>query len=543
MAAPGFVGAVPQHPRPPPAPLAASAVGLDEEDLDLREDDEEEEEEEEDGEFFFYSFLSCLLPLTSIGTGAPGKKRGRRESHIHGYCVSDGRDLLCQVKITRTLAGQRVEQVCGKRLRYLTGPKRTKSPKSMTDHLASAHHITKEGQGPVQGSLAQGMFGEIRIDQPVKKWTTADARTTSMVEVVAKWFAVDGLPPHNVGKPGFRAAFSHLIPEFPGVTPPTVFARFEEYAGGFVEWFEEFQQSVDWFALTTDGWSDDANHHYRTVTSHFMIPKTWTLVALVLKTAVCGGNDHEIADFVLSAVREYKMLSRKIVAVTSDNANAEVAGLRLTGIFRIPCGCHLLNLTMKLVLDEGKAPTVGKPGRAPSPVLGPVKRLSAIVNKLHNAPLFMQSYVEIVEEAARFRNVPVPKLPMQDIVTRWNSTSYMIDSCLVVRKSLDRAVAANPQYGLDRMSAQDWVVIKQVGALLRPFLPLSKFAEGAKYATVPDYLGRFWMAAAPLFYQNLNEQLVPEVAQLKSLMRVDFGRRLHRSKNDMTLAGLALHPT
>lgn len=389
----------------------------------------------------------------------------------------------------------------------------------------------------------QGMFGEIKVAQAPKKWTTADARTMGTVEIIAKWFGIDGLAPHNVTKPGFQAAFGHLQPEFPGVMPPTIFARFSEYAAGFVEWFQGFQKDIDWCALTTDGWSDDANHHYCIATAHFMVPKTWELVAVVLKTDVCGGSDYEIADFVLAAVREYKMLAEKIVAVTSDNANAEVAGLRLTGIFRIPCGCHLLNLTMKLVLDEGKAATPGKPARSPSPVLGPIKRLSAIVNKLHTAPLFMESFKDIVEEEARFRNLRVPKLPVQDIVTRWNSTSYMIDSCLAVRKSLDRAVLANPQYGLLPMSGDDWIVIKQVGALLRPFVPLSKFAEGAKYATVPDYLGRFWMVAAPLFYQNMQEPLTQEVDRLKTMLRLDFGRRLHQSKNDMTLAGLALHPT
>ncbi len=230
-------------------------------------------------------------------------------------------------------------------------------------------------------------------------------------------------------KPGFRAAFEHLVQEWPGVTPPTIFARFQEFAAGFVEWFQELQESIDWLALTTDGWSADSNDHYRTVTAHFLIPKTWELAAIVLKTDVCGGKDHEIADFVLEATRDYKLVASKLVAVTSDNANAEVAGLRLTDIFRIPCGCHLLNLTMKLVLAEGKSAANGRAAKPPSPVLGPLKRLTAVVNKLHNAPLFMKSFKVIVDENARFRNLAVPKLPVQDVVTRWNSTCFRVCLC------------------------------------------------------------------------------------------------------------------
>jgi hypothetical protein len=274
-----------------------------------------------------------------------------------------------------------------------------------------------------------------------------------------------------------------------------------------------------------------------------MIPNTWKMAALVLRTAECGGKDHEIADFVLDVVREYKMLTDKIVAVTSDNASAEVAGLALTGLFRIPCGCHLLNLTMKLVLDEGKPARGRKPARPPSPVLVQLKKLTAIVNKLYNAPLFMSRFRDILAEEARRKGLAVPIMPVQDIVTRWNSTSYMIDSCLKVRNALDAAVRACPQYELVEMTTDDWMVIKQVGDLLRPFLPLSKFAEGAKYATVPDYLGQFWLIAYDLFYKGGNDQLLPSVMTLKNSMRIDFGIRLHKNKNDMTLAGLALHPT
>ncbi len=534
--APSFIGHTPAAPSPAAPQAGLRGDGLDDEDLEAEEDDEDEQ-----GPFFCFGSRASL---TRRAAERPGKKRqrGRPKSHIHKHCAADGDYLVCQVVIMRNVGGQRVEMACGTRLKYLTGPNKTKSPKTMKDHLVSAHKITAEGGGEKQGELSRGPTGELKLGG-VKKWSALDGRTANMVEAIAKWFAVDGVAPNNVSKAGFKAFFDYLHPEFPGVSPPTIFERMKEYAAGFVQWFIEFQQHVDWFASTTDGWTDDAQHHYRTLTVHFMIPKTWTMVSLVLRTEECGGMDHEIADFILDVVREYKMLTSKMVAVTTDNASAEIEGLDLTGFFRIPCGCHLLNLTMKLVLDEGKAARGRKPARPPSPVLLQVKRLTAIVNKLHNAPLFMGTFKRILEEEARRKGVPIPNIPSQDVVTRWNSTSYMIDSCLKVRHSLDAAVRQCPQYELVAMSAEDWMVIKQVGDLLRPFVPLSKFAEGAKYATVPDYLGRFWFIAHEVFYSGGNDQLLPSVVTLKNSMRLDFGIRLHKNKNDMTLAGLALHPT
>ncbi len=40
-----------------------------------------------------------------------------------------------------------------------------------------------------------------------------------------------------------------------------------------------------------------------------------------------------------------------------------------------------------------------------------------------------------------------------------------------------------------------------------------------------------------------DENLDPFVKEVKILMRRDFGRRLWESMHDITLAGMALHPT
>jgi hypothetical protein len=62
---------------------------------------------------------------------------------------------------------------------------------------------------------------------------------------------------------------------------------------------------------------------------------------------------------------------------------------------------------------------------------------------------------------------------------------------------------------------------------------------------VTEYLARFAFVSAKVFYTDVvkDENLDPSVRQVKNWMRSDFGLRLWNSVNDMTLAGLALHPT
>ncbi len=215
-----------------------------------------------------------------------------------------------------------------------------------------------------QSKLVINEDGTPAVDRVVL-WTERDPRTTAMVDDLARWFAIDGEPPHLVTHPGFVAFMANRFPSFPDVTPPTITARLKAFSDGFVKWFTTYQENIEWFGATTDGWSSDAKQHYRTFTLHFFIPGTWTPVGLILDTALCGGSDDSIKEFLLGVIAKYKLLAAKIVAITTDNANAEIAGVRLADLHRVACGCHLLNLSMKLVMDPGKQATSRKPERPP----------------------------------------------------------------------------------------------------------------------------------------------------------------------------------
>ncbi len=146
--------------------------------------------------------------------------------------------------------------------------------------------------------------------------------------------------------PGLSTVLRKTISYFSCATATTILGRLKGFSKGFLTWFRSFQTSVEWYALTSDGWRSDAKQHYCTVTMHFFVPGTWTLVALVLSTGLCGGKDHQIAQFLLGVLGQYELVLANMVCVTTDNANAEIAGARLAGMFRVACGCHLLNLSI-----------------------------------------------------------------------------------------------------------------------------------------------------------------------------------------------------
>jgi hypothetical protein len=365
------------------------------------------------------------------------------------------------------------------------------------------------------------------------------------VDDLAKWCAIDGEPPNMVAHQGFNAFMEKRFPCFPGVSPPTITARLKAFTEGFVKWFVVFQEQVDWFGATTDGWSSDAKEHYRTFTLHFFIPGTWQLVGIVLDTAICGGKDEQIAEFLLGVIGKYKLLVSRIVAVTTDNANAEVAAVRLADLTRVACGCHVLNLTMKLVSFPGKPAKGGKPARPPSPVFPTVEKLQKFVQKLHNAPLLMQALNQRLSAWALRNNQSLPRIPTKPNNTRWNSTCLMLETCYPIRDEIDwLLVTYAATYSLEPLSAQEWKVVGELAVLLRPFKTVSEYMEGEKYPTVPAYLGKLAAACFSAFYHNIanHRNLEHPVQMMLARLRDDLGRRLWETANDVTLTGLMLHP-
>jgi hypothetical protein len=517
---------------------AERVINLDEEDLERKEEDEDD----------LAGPMATVVAAPEKGgeEAAPKKAKtqaGRQKSWVHEkFLCKDGK-YVCQELVPKVVDGKSVNLPCGKQYTYNPDNPATTG---MLNHMASAHGYSRSGIAPTlkQSHLKREEDGTAALDVVVK-WTPQDLRTVSLVTDLARWFAIDGEPPNIVNHVGFQAFMEKRFPQFPGVSAPTIVARLKVFSESFVKWFVGFQESVEWFGATTDGWSSDAKDHYRTFTLHFFIPGTWRLVGLALETGVCGGKDHQIRDFLHGVIAKYKLMVNRIVAITTDNANAEVAGVRLADLQRVPCGCHLLNLSMKLVMDPGKPRRGNRPERPPSPVLEPLDKLQKIVQKLHNAPLLMQALVEDLTEWGRRNGKPVPRIPTKPNNTRWNSVCLMLESCFPIREQIDQLLVKHAgTYTLERMGASDWTVVGEMAKLLHPFKTVSNYMEGERYPTVPEYLGHLAGACFKAFYQDVanHATLHPSVQTMLRRLRDDIGKRLWETENDVTLTGLMLHP-
>ena len=86
--------------------------------------------------------------------------------------------------------------------------------------------------------------------------------------------------------------------------------------------------------------------------------------------------------------------------------------------------------------------------------------------------------------------VDVPVLPhrrslklIKDICTRWNSTFYMLQRCVLLQKHITNALAES-KYAHLVPSADEWLAAEKLCSLLKPFQIATDFLQGEKYPTL-----------------------------------------------------------
>ncbi len=256
----------------------------------------------------------------------------------YGEATKDELHIVCKVKV------HGVE--CGERLKYKkdVNEKKGKSTSGFIRHLSKKHKIVieKDEAGPLKQARLDGMG----------TWSSQSGRTKAVTSDLAKMIALDKLPAGMVDGVGFKAFMAKWLPQFPGVTAPTIASKLGDLANGFHAFFLRVFASVDGYSLTTDGWTSDAGHFYRCLTIHFF-HSGWKIRRFVLWLGLCGRSAEEASAFVLQILKRFKLVASNCVAVTSDGCRVEIASLSLASLQRVSCVCHWLNLSLRIMYFEG----------------------------------------------------------------------------------------------------------------------------------------------------------------------------------------------
>ena len=277
-------------------------------------------------------------------------------------------------------------------------------------------------------------------------------------------------------------------------------------------------------SLTTDAAKMPTGDSYVAITGH-SISSDWELLSAVLAVSISNVSHtaEEIAALVQELGIKYTLDDRLDAIATDNGANfvAAMEDLLENGICEehVRCACHTLQLSIKNHIDPSKPKNGSTPTNATSELIGIFRKL---VNKIHGSTLLTENLrsaqsggpitnllVEIEEDdeacgehlvneieiAATCSDAPAAarvsslhatprghtlKL-IKDVVTRWNSTYYMLARCVLLAVPLRKLIE---ELGLEGPTNDDWSAAQLLCHFMKPFQVVTDYLQGEKYPTL-----------------------------------------------------------
>lgn len=253
-------------------------------------------------------------------------------------------------------------------------------------------------------------------------------------------------------------------------------------------------QECNFYALTSDIWSSRTSEAYISLMVHYLT-KSFTMKVITLRCAPFSNVRHtgaEIAKIIKESLEDAGMCLDNLVVYVTDNASNAIKSAKDLGVKHQGCVAHLLNLIVqklvrwKLTIDN--QPT-----------------LDGISKHLHN----ISKSIEIVRDYVKYlssstigsewlkksmeRSNENPRSIPLDVITRWNSTLYMLKIATKLRVHLDafcsyiyteegRAAFSNCSK-ITQISHEQWFLLQNICKLLDLFDLATKALSGEKYPT------------------------------------------------------------
>ncbi|XP_073729768.1 E3 SUMO-protein ligase ZBED1-like [Misgurnus anguillicaudatus] len=259
--------------------------------------------------------------------------------------------------------------------------------------------------------------------------------------------------------------------------------------------------------LTTDCWTSRTTTSFMAVTCHF-IDEDFTLSSSLLDCfSFTDRHTAENLAVELKKVCEEWKITNKVVACVSDNASNIKAAIRKAEWRHLPCFAHTLNLIVRESL----------------------KHIQETVTKVKNVVEYVnRSTVATERLKATQKQMGLEELRLkQDVITRWNSTYYMLKRFWLQKEAIIATLAlVNPN--LPTLTLDEWDIIKDVCEILQPFEEVTVEMSAERYVTASKVI--LMSRGLQKVVQRLRGAVTnhgPVMAMIDSLAE-DMQRRFHQ---------------
>lgn len=425
-------------------------------------------------------------------------------------------------------------KACHKRKTAATHMYDATSTSQANSHMESIHRVGKDGLIAPQRKRQRTLFDVVDLDshrpkdQALLNAFVASFEPVRFQHLLVRWVACDNIPFHKLESPYFRDLMAYangtIIESGSLPTHSTIcewIKRSFNHHKGVVT--ELLSRSLSRINISFDAWSSRKFTSLLGLTVHFLDDEGKFRTFLLGLPRIEGSHSGEnLADRVSEIIHEYSIEDRVGYFIT-DNAESNDTCLSHIGIElgfnkkhrRLRCCGHIINLVARSILFGTDADAFEEDCQAEKEIQDDVMiwRAKGPIGKLHNIVHWVQRSGQRIEKLHRLQSVENIALGMDDHTTydvvmdnatRWNSSEAMMERGYRLRNALDSLVQAEvtewnqyvyrrtqngtkpmpkksrkkPAIVDDRMSADDWSVIAEYLAILRPLKIATKRLEG-----------------------------------------------------------------
>lgn len=225
-----------------------------------------------------------------------------------------------------------------------------------------------------------------------------------------------------------------------------------------------FIDQKPYVCITTDCWTSLNNDSFMAVTAHFL-NNNFEMQTALLSCAVFyeSHTSENLYKELLAIAESWTILNDHVVLAVSDNAANIKNAIQRTGWKFFGCYAHSLNLIvsnalkipeLKITLDKVKS------------IVSHFKRSTKANRKLI--------------ETQKNLGINNPKKILQDIVTRWNSTYYMVERFVELEPAIRSTIALLDE-DLAILTGEEWQLLKELCKILNPFESATRAISGEHY--------------------------------------------------------------
>jgi len=393
---------------------------------------------------------------------------------------------------------------------------KTHSTSNLEKHIQRHHKTEFANIMKDRAEKRLKVHAEISIStnlQKQQKLSSYIERADDYQECLVKWMIDSYQPLSAVEKDSFRAMVNCLNKKAPVIGFDKIRTLMSNKYFDTMHAVTKILKGKD-VALTTDAWTSIAKEGYVTCTLHFIEPKTWTLHHFSLGIFKKDGNSTavDVVRYAEAHMQYFNVTYNQLTCVVTDTESTMIAAGRIfkeksseAGGSTAWHGCinHKLELVTKLAFKD-----------VPESI-GTMATCRAIVAFFNSS----SQATEKLKEKTKAR-LGVALTVIQDVVTRWWSTHSMCERLLRLRNILT-IMHLDGDMRLFLTEAQ-WTVVKDMSALLKPFMVAQRLLEGEAYVTISLIPYMLYKIRKGLMAVNADPMSSLQVRSASTLMLVKF---------------------